>query len=174
MDYEVFEQGISNLVKWFKKKLDNEQVDVYFNRLDYIPNIAFLDIVKGLINNTKPNPSLFPTINDLKSGWWKWQQDNPDMVKKPKKVDCNECAGSGWLWFKPPAEEGCYPYEYIIGCENCHNRQVDIGTKRRIPLSSRDKLEAKGCEVYPYKYQSKKTYNSIEEMTQDIGEETPF
>ena len=170
MDYEIFTQGISSLAKWFKKKLDTEQVDVYYNRLDYIPNIAFLDIAQDLIDNTKPNPSLFPTINELKAGWWKWQLDNPSMIEKREKVECPECFDSGWLWFKAEDPKTKIVNQFMVGCEACKNRKVDIGITRKVPLSTRAKLEAKGYQVYPYEDEAKKTYQSVDEMAADVGE----
>jgi hypothetical protein len=155
---------------WFKKNLTMEQADIYFSHLDYIPDVAINDIVNGIIRNTKPMPGNFPTINDIKTGWWKWQQDNPSLVKKREKVPCEECGGRGWLWFKTENPQTKLVSEYTVGCEFCNNWKVEMGTGHRIPLSSKAKLEVRGYEVWPYEYKPKMKYKSIEDMAAGIGE----
>jgi hypothetical protein len=173
MHIENFEIGLKKAENWFKKNLTTDQMETYYTHLSFIPDVAIVDIFNDIIKETKPNPSQFPTINDLFKGWYKWQQDHPHMIEKRKKVNCSECAGAGLLWFRPPVEDGAYPYEYIIGCEFCKNWKVDIGTKRKIPLSTRSKLESRGYAVFPYDYSSMKNkkYKSLKEMTDSIGEE---
>ena len=173
MHIENFEIALKKAESWFKKTLTSDQVETYYEHLSFIPDMAIVDIVNDLIKGTKPSPGNFPTINDMFSGWYKWQNDHPSMIHKQKKTNCLECDGHGWLWFRPKPEEGCYPYEYIVGCEVCKNRQVDIGTRRRVPLSNRKKLELRGHAVWPYEYSAmvRKKYKSLNEMTKDIGNE---
>lgn len=177
MHIENFEIALKKAENWHKKNLTAEQAETYYEHLNFIPDVAIYDIVNGHIKETKPIPGAFPTINDLLQGWYKWKQDNPAMIEERKKKDCTECFGSGWLWFRPPVEEGCFPYEYIIGCKFCKNWQVDVGASRRIPLSTRAELEAKNCVVYPYDYRLRKRYKTVEEMTKEIGnidDDAPF
>jgi len=172
MHIENFEIALKKAEAWFKKTLTTDQMETYYTNLSFIPDAAIVDIVNEMIKATKPNPSQFPTINDFFSGWYKWREDHPQMIRKPKKQNCAECGGRGWLWFRPEPEDGCYPYEYVIGCEVCDNYRVDIGRKRKIPVSTRAKLEMRGYEVYPYDYVARrKKYKSIEEMAVDIGNE---
>lgn len=149
-------------------------METYYTHLSFIPDAAIVNIVNDIIKETKPNPSQFPTINDFFKGWYKWQADNPHMMKKRERRNCAECYGRGWLWFRvPPDEKNKYPhaYEFIVACSVCDNHKIDVGLKRKVPKSTRKQLEARGYAAWPYEYTAMKRgeYKSLKEMTDDIG-----
>lgn len=171
---------MSRLEKWHKKELSEEQHDMFFRLLERIKDTAFPDIVQKWIRYSKPMPGHFPTINDLMELWYSWQQDHPELFEKGIRPGCDQCFGRGWLWFKKPDSETDIAYEHIIGCATCYGFKVDIGPGRRIPVSTRAKLEAQEYEVWPYStdkgVQMRVRFKAVKDLATTIGhkDEVPF
>ena len=99
--------------------------------------------------------------------------------KKPEKPECDQCHSRGWLWFRAFDKKLKTTLEYIVGCATCFGFKADIGTARRVKISTRTKLEMAGHEIWPYeKFKTEQKFNSLNEMTAAVGQsvedEIPF
>ena len=64
MHFDEFENGCNRMVKWFKKPLDDYQVEQIFKAVNFVPFVAWNDMVSKIIESSKPVQSNFPTITE--------------------------------------------------------------------------------------------------------------
>jgi hypothetical protein len=166
---------MARLEKWHKKELSEDQHDMFFRLLETIKDVAFPDIVEKWVKYSKPMPGHFPTVNDILELWYSWQQDHSELFEPGTRPGCDQCLGRGWLWFKKPDPENDIAYEHIIGCATCYGFKIDIGPGRRIPVSTRAKLEDQEYMVWPYSTdkgaQMRGKFKNINELAATVGHE---
>jgi hypothetical protein len=174
MDIEIYDENIGRLERWHRKELTSDQHEIFYKMLEPIKNIAFSEVVESWIKFSKPMPAHFPTIKDLNELWRKWQTEHPELFQKKERPQCDECHSRGWLWFRVQTDNRMQ--EYIVGCASCFGFKLDIGS-RYIHARTRQELENKGLEVWPYLYRSNIKFKSVQEMIEAIGnseDDIPF
>lgn len=80
-DY-IFENGMDRLTKWYCKKLDVDQRDMWFELIGHIPDGPFQEIINLCITGEK----FFPTPQAIKDMYQFWLQA---ILHKPIKVRKN-------------------------------------------------------------------------------------
>lgn len=91
---ESFEKNMQKLATRFNKKITTGLLDLYYDRVENIPEGPFIEIIYSFIDNAKT----FPTPGEFKSAWFEWLQYNPGKYigfDKPRE-DCDECSGKGY------------------------------------------------------------------------------
>lgn len=107
MNYEKFNDQISNLANWCNKKVSNAQLDFYWNEVKNIPDDPFEEIIKSIIRSTAPG-RLLPSPNDILKQWSQWLAVHPQHKAQEHPVTwCDECAGEGCflVWYLPKEAE---------------------------------------------------------------------
>ena len=147
MLFDEFENGCNRLVKWFKKPLDDYQVEQVFKAVKFMPFIAWNDMVGKIIESSKPVASNFPTIADIRTHWYQWRKEHPHMtVSHYQKTTCDECDRIGILFFTI-RKEGEFPYGHVAKCAKCENWRQHWGDNVPVVSLTRDEILAKGWEM---------------------------
>jgi hypothetical protein len=127
MDIQVFLRGMEKIrAHCGRAKLNDQQLDTYFDALAHIPNEAWRDIVEKILDVLRPG-SYMPSRDDLRKHWLSWMQENPDRRAPVTRYQCDECNGRGrlvyWIWTMGQA------YEYECGCARCQNWKAVFPSK---------------------------------------------
>ena len=171
----VFYSGMRKLEKWFKKTLDDDQMEMWLDKVRNIPTEPFNKIIDELIDQGRPN-SFLPTPEDMRKKWFNWLAINPERVHKAKEF-CPECDSTGaleyWLW-----KTGSI-YGYHCGCAKCENwRNVFPTQGKNIPkLMTRQEIIAIGGSLDDPDRQpreSRRVVNSVEEAVDIAVNDIPF
>ena len=151
MSGEGFKSEMTRLINYFGKDLKQDQKTEYEKKLGHIPQIALPAIVDELIENRRPTPGAFPTINRIKNLWYEWQRQNPRKIERRHDYqDCNQCLDNGVLWFMALDKAlGCWAEYFYLGseCDNWKRHFVDTDD---LFFSTRALMESQGLAVWPY------------------------
>jgi len=148
---------IQKLGTWFNKKLNDDQLDMWYEKLHHIPIVALKDIIDQLTSSEK----YMPTIDHINILWSQWKYDHPKLVANEyEEQACNECEGTGVItcWYVPEDIKG-----YIVdgkphtgygrkemACALCENwkRQFPIkGEGRPKNFWTKDQIQAQGWQL---------------------------
>lgn len=100
MEHHEFIEHMRKLSTWFSGTLRDGQFDLYWQKLKFIPEKAFEEIIDGLIETNSPN-SRMPAPDAIKAEWRAWQQANPERtVADVQQTDCDHCQGLGSIDFE--------------------------------------------------------------------------
>ena len=147
MHLDEFENGCQRLIKWFKKPLDDYQVEHIYNAVSFVPFIAWNDMVSKIIESSKPVASNFPTITELKQKWYEWRKENPHRkVAQFQQTECRDCESTGILFFKVRVK-GAFPYQYAVKCGSCQNWRMHWGQNVPTAELTRDYIIGRGWEL---------------------------
>jgi len=128
-DY-IFENGMDRLTKWYCKKLDVDQRDMWFELIGHIPDGPFQEIINLCITGEK----FFPTPQAIKDMYQFWLQANPSQAYKGQKEFCNECNSTGRLNFWMRDNQGQW-YDWTCGCSKCGNWKLEFPSKQSVGYS---------------------------------------
>jgi len=164
MDLQDFVFGINRLQRFYKKKLDQDQEDEYFQRIRNIPQEIFIRAIDDIIDSSR----FFPAPGEFKTYWYQWQVTNPGRIYQDKEY-CAECKGEGILYFTahPKGATFSQDYEYMVRCASCKNWKGDVGTF--VPRMTIQQLENKGFKVI-----QKITWDKTQDKDRDINSQVPF
>jgi len=131
-------EGLKKLANWCHRTVGPEQLEIWYERIGHIPNEAWNDIIKKIIDRTKPNSPL-PSPEEIRSAYSLWLQDHP--LKKAiefERQDCDECDGDGCItaWYEDEDIKGFFLddeprqiwYKKYLPCAKCDN------WKRQFPV----------------------------------------
>jgi len=175
---DLFERNMAKLSSFFGKKLSSEQVLLYYDQLKDIPAEPFVDIVDGLISTHRPSPGNFPSIDDLKSGWWDWVRTHPERVHEDKSTWCDECGGRGYIevWYKSKKVKGfvadgnmipCWA-NAIVPCAMCDNYKHVFATKLYRRRWIKEELLKQGYLLHNPYWQGLKPYGVFDWKLDEI------
>lgn len=125
---------MNRMAKFWAKRITQDQIDVYFERCQVIPDKPWWDIVDHAIDTFRS----FPSRSDLIDLWTDWQRANPDKIVRPEeRKECDACDSKGYVdilfipkWIrKKVGEQGKNPktlwddpravYEGVVNCGVC-------------------------------------------------------
>jgi len=168
MDFDEFQHGFSKLMIYFKNKLVEDQVDHFFQQLRHIPSAAWHDIATRICDDRRPAQSNFPTVNEIKQGWYVWQQEHPEKILKFQPKPCDDCGSGGLLWYDMIWDGR--KYQVMVGCAACQNWRAHFNDVNFLRFRRRADLESQGIEVLPKRYDKLiKPDKSVEELAAGIG-----
>ncbi len=122
-DY-IFDKEMDRLTKWYRKKLDHDQLRMWFDVIGYIPDNPFRAIIDLCIVGEK----FFPTPQALKDMYQYWLQSNPSQAYKAQKKYCAECNSTGRLNYWMRDDNGQW-YDWSCGCSKCENWKFEFPVK---------------------------------------------
>lgn len=170
MLYENFESELNKIRQYFKAQLSDFHISLYYDKLKFIPGVAWGDIVDTLIEEKKPTPAYLPTINELKNAWYIWRKNHPEQSKMSFDIKpCNSCHSFGMFSFRMPKEG--YPQGYIemsCICSDCDNWRMYFNNIEMYMVSSPAKIKAKGWIVWPYEGHRQKMTKPVKDMFESI------
>jgi len=147
---ENYEKSLKRLESWFKKTLTEDQAEILYSQVMFIPGEPFEAITNKIIESKAPNPGNFPTSKEIKFEWYIWKKDNPHkVVVDHEETDCDDCYGTGFLWFRQTVLVTNLKTEHCCRCAMCKNWKPDIHADL-MPVYSREYLESLGLELWPY------------------------
>lgn len=125
---DVFERDIRRIFRFFNRKANDDQIDMYYDKLKFIPNEAWDDIIDTITDNQKA----MPTPRDFKDRWEEWRGGHKDKsVNEFGETYCHECNGHGFypFWYIPDDmfgkhadwENPLHIYEAVSRCPRCEN-----------------------------------------------------
>jgi len=145
-----FEKNTRTLTTWFKRRLNDEQLDVMYQKLKYIPAPAYKDIVESLVEDSK----FFPTIIEIKNRYQGWRFQHPEQVRDYEQTYCPDCHSKGFIWVKALDIRVGRRYEFVYLCGACQNWKAHAHGKA-IPMKHRASLERDGFEIIHPKHRAK-------------------
>lgn len=82
-----FEELFDQIVKWFRMKMTRENADISYDKIKFYPVEGLEYAINFLIENGKPTPGNFPTVNDIINLIMKWLDTHPDEKFKRMEFD---------------------------------------------------------------------------------------
>jgi len=126
MDLVEFRDEILRLGKFYNRKMNEEQQDMWYEEIGQYPAAAVTAIFKE-IKRTKKQ---MPTIQDAKAAYGQWLFDNPEL-RVWERENCDECGGRGYIeaWYQSSEIKGFvingvkHPlwYHKLCACALCNN-----------------------------------------------------
>lgn len=111
-----------------RKAPTDRQLDLWWKKLDHIPENAFRVIVDWILDNYERMPANL--VKEVKAGHRVWVAEN--QGRRPafseKKKPCDECGGTGYIWFKAFLKAFGYSANFTAICGRCENWRADIGS----------------------------------------------
>jgi len=171
MKHETFTQLIGDIFTYFNRKHpDTRQLELWFDEVQHIPDLAVPEIYKFITQNEKP-PTNLPMA--MKTGWSVWQKMNPGKIVRIYN-NCTDCQDKGVLWLR----KRDHAHLWVCRCGGCNNWERHFGASTNIPRRLRSECEAEGLIVWPLKDPGdwKPTRETTEQMAKRVAEnaELPF
>ena len=82
-----FEEYFDQLVSWFRMKMTRENADISYDKIKFYPVEGFKYAVDFLVENGKPTPGNFPTVNEIVNLIVSWLDSNPNEKFKRQQFD---------------------------------------------------------------------------------------
>lgn len=137
MDDYTFDTGMESLSKWFRKKLDDSQLKMWFGQIGHVPGTPFKKIINEIIATEK----YFPVPQQIKDRYQFWLRDNPSKAYKIEREHCDECDSTGRLdyWMRSKNDQW---YPWSCGCSLCKNWKHEFPLN--VQLMTREQVSAIG------------------------------
>jgi hypothetical protein len=74
-----FDMEMERLVHWFKAQIRHQHSEQIYQKIKTWPIEALRGAADYLIENKKPMPGNFPTINELRAAMTQWLSDHPEF-----------------------------------------------------------------------------------------------
>lgn len=93
MNLDLFQKKLELMCRRWRQKIDENQASILYERIRFIPDEPFNEIVEQMIEEMR----YFPLIGDFKRAWDEWLISHPERVmNEPEEVyECSICDGSG-------------------------------------------------------------------------------
>ena len=127
---ENFLKNMNRLTSWFRRPpLNEEQMDIWFDRVQEIPDRIFLLFLDQIIDTAK----YMPTPAEVIKLFGEYKVTHPDefLVSDTQAEFCQACHGTGVI--KAWRIYGQYSYEYALACAHCQNWRRFFPTKASGP-----------------------------------------
>jgi len=172
MELTHFDSMITRVFKYFNRKVpDSQQLNLWFNKVKFIPKTAIPYIYEFITDKADSLPSNIP--QKLKTGWGCYLRDNPRMIARVhEKTPCNDCSGKGIIRYRQLDELYGKPAETTCICGGCHNWKRHFDDKEGFAVFTRRQLENQGCAIWPYSDYPAVT--SKKALVDSVGMEMPF
>lgn len=166
---------MDKLTHWYKHKeldkaLDTESQDIWFQKISFIPNGVFHELVDQITDTEK----FMPTPNQVKLAYGDYKKIHPEkFIRHEQDIeDCDYCLSTGYIeawrmW-------GQYSYCYVIPCGHCENWKRFFPSKAT-PMSVREIEQSGFTLIDPQAREAtaENEYTNITEMAQAVGQDIP-
>ncbi|MBW1678375.1 MAG: hypothetical protein JRJ79_17730 [Deltaproteobacteria bacterium] len=181
MKFEEFEANLRTLTTWYRKKLDDDQILLWYKRISHLPLEAWRWIVDTIIDADK----FFPTPERVKGLFSDWLREHPERsAQRYEQTWCDDCEGKGYhrIWYQDPRIKGYVVdgraremwYSTIVPCSQCQNWKGAFprsGPLKPIKYWTRQALLDAGYILENPKTNPppSRSWNSVDEMAEDIA-----
>ena len=147
MTRDEFEKIINSLFTYFQKAPPkNKAVDLWFQRVNSIPDITAKWIARRIVDNENSLP--YNITKAFLGGWGDYKKAHPHLfIKEFEEVECRDCSGSGFLFFKAFDKKLDRMQRYTCRCGACQNWQRSLNSNTRVPRYKLSKLDEKNFEI---------------------------
>lgn len=147
MTRDEFEKIVKSLFAYFQKAPPKSKaVDLWFQRVNSIPDIAAKWIARRIVDNENSLP--YNIAKAFLDGWADYKKAHPHLfINDFEQTECGDCAGSGLLFFKAYNEDLGRVERCMAKCARCQNWRRHFGSKVRIPTYSLNQLKEKDYEI---------------------------
>ena len=133
-----FQEHFDRLVKWFRINMTAEQAGTTFSRVKNLPLEGLKFSVDYFIDNSRPTPGNFPTINELINKIYEWLEANP--AEKFKRTSFKE------------VEDFTYPLQKLWEGYNILSTRGEkafekFANQYRMPVNDRERVRMKNNVV---------------------------
>jgi hypothetical protein len=159
MQKQTFLESLKPLITAFNggKDLTPDQTVMLYKEVRHIPKEAFDWIINQRLKAKKWRYGNFPTVDDICKGYWLWQKENPEKIVRRQLVPCDECEGTGMIYYKyqDPLYVGMFLSETFAYCSKCDNYLYYTGGNPENKAlkwqgrANREQLRAEGYEPLP-------------------------
>ena len=147
-----FEEYFDQLVRWFRMKMTRENADMAYSKIKYYPVDGLKYATDFLIENGKPTPGNFPTVNDIINLIMKWLDTHPDEKFKRLEFD----ADNDWNYPISKLWDG-----YNVLCTQGMDAFERFAERNRMPSQDRERVVMK--------YKVSKAHREMPDLTQKVG-----
>jgi hypothetical protein len=147
MTKDEFKKIVENIFLYFQKAPPKSKaVDLWFQRVNWIPHIAAKWIARRIVDNESSAP--YNVAKAFLDGFLEYRKAHPHLfIDNFKRTECSDCHGSGFLFFKVYNEDLGRTQRCMARCKNCENWRRHLGSKARIPAYSLNELKQTDCEI---------------------------
>jgi len=169
--------AMGTMIGYFKTALSSDAKYQYLKQIGYIPKMAIDDISEIIISERRPTAANFPTIQEIKSHWYRWQQDHPGKVSQRNRsvIPCDSCLGSAILRFRrqiPITQDGIPLYskstQLSAWCGDCENWKRFVNNIEGDRRYTKQYILDNGWLIWPYQVMPK-IKGGIKEMVDMVG-----
>ena len=149
-----FTREYDRLVSWFHPKMTKEMADLAYNKVKYLPFEALRFAVDYFVENSRPTPGSFPTLNELVNKIYEWLDSHPEEKFKRMEFD--------------PHNDFTYPLSKLWdGYRILRDRGYDsfklFADRNRMPTEDRERVVMK--------YKVTQSDKEMPDLTQKVGRE---
>ena len=167
-----FESAIHNLYEYFDRKPPTfDKKRAVLKRVQYIPDEAVDWIVDKIQDEMDSLPRNIGKA--FKLNYQAWQSSNTGKVHTYKQEKCDQCKGTGLLWYSYFDEDFQNDIEKVAVCGDCENwRQFGPLRDSVSYVTTRQELIARGFAIEgPTKDLPKTTFDgSVKDMASVVGQ----
>ena len=86
---EDFTEQFGKLIDWFRVSgtIKSQHVSLAYDKIKYYPLEALTDAVDYFLENSRPTPGGFPTLNEIMARIWIWLENHPHEKFKRMTFD---------------------------------------------------------------------------------------
>jgi hypothetical protein len=161
-----FHENFELLAKWYKKRLDNDQMEIWFNRVGWYPDRALTYIVDEIIETQK----FFPVPNEFRRLYNVWKEANPD-ISKTAEVFCPECGGTGFFYYRKFDSFYKRDVDRCAYCKHCENWKRYTNNAKGEWFTDRREIKAKGLK-FKFTFDEKMMLHTKRKDQYNVGQLT--
>lgn len=143
MIYEEFREATGKLESFYNKKLNNVQLEVWFDELKYYPVEKYKNAINKLLTSQQYFPALSTILECIRNA-----RSVVDLTKP--KIECKACRGTGYVLYHKVERGIDYEFACQCNCENAEGLDYD-GTKIADREHRSTYYLAKGTDVFKVK-----------------------
>jgi hypothetical protein len=180
LEFSLFKDGYNQWCQNWQRKGSEKHAKFLYSKLDYIPSIAWNDIVEeSLVSLDR-----FPRLKDIIAMWYSWRASHSHQLidDAPEEHNCKQCLGTGLLEYRHQPEDLVRGYLSVCACGYCENWKRYLSPKKwqYVKTYKLDDIEREDWEHIPPPEPCSKSeaLDAIEIMFHKFGrkvsEEIPF
>ena len=149
---EDFKDEYDRLVTWFHPKMTKDMADLAYNKVKYLPVEALRFAVDYFIENSRPTPGSFPTLNEMVNKLYEWLDAHPEEKFKRMEFD-------SYNDYAYPISKLWDGYEILR----------DRGMEAFVKFAEKNRMPSQDRERVVMKYKVAQAQREMPDLTQKVG-----
>ena len=128
MEYSLFKNGYNQWCQNWQRKGSEKHAKFLYSKLDFIPSMAWNDIVEDSLLTLER----FPRIKDIIAMWYSWRSTHSNQLidDAPEEHDCKQCLGTGLLEYRFSSSGILKECQSVCACGYCDNWKRYMNPKK--------------------------------------------